>query len=149
MENSIAYKFYNLILNNRTDKQAEKILLDSLKYYISNNLLSETVQMNFHLADYYLKTNDKKKSLIHLEKSLGTASENEYISIFENKVFGFRNLLETAFSENIYKDFLYKIINNVLARDQTAWLSDECRKRLSLQIENFYDVQMASFGSLE
>lgn len=145
------YKTFDAILRKKseTGKNIEKALMDSLEFRFSKKLRSETAQSNFHLADYYFKTGEKDKAAEFLFKSLQTASEYEYISMFENKIFDFRDLLELAMTNITYNIFLKDIVQRVIRKSQFTWLSDDCRNRLALKIENFYDINMISFGDNE
>ncbi len=107
--------------------------------------------MNFHLADYYFKTGDEPKAFEWLAMALETASEKEYISQFENKVFDYHDLLFFGIKKlnRKHRSFLKNIFERVLGMAQTQWFSSDAKKRLTQQSENFYDISMSSFGSLE
>ena len=149
-EQNTGYNSLKAILNKKIKPEGdiEKTLLDALEYYKSNNLSSETVQSEFHLADYYLKKGSSDTAITYLEDSLRIGSERQYISIFENKVFDCRELFELAINKNIYKEFTQNIILNILHREEIKWLSKKCKHRLKIQIENFHDINMTSFGEL-
>ncbi len=134
---------------NSVNAEIEKNYLDFLKYYEDNSLIQSVVQLQFHLADYYLKSGQNETANKYLKECLKTASEKQYISFLENEVFPCRHVFDFAIENNIQKKFVETIIENVRNKLSYDWLSAECKKRLTVQIQTLTDLTLNSFGRTE
>lgn len=146
----IFYDSYKTIIDKKIkpDASIAKKLTNALKYNEANNLFLEAAQMYFHLADYYFKIKSYDKAKINLESYLQIASDRQYIPLVENKLYSHRKLFDFAIENDIHSSFIKEVTEKMFSTVNLEWLSDECKKRLNEQTENFYDISMTSIGEL-
>lgn len=148
---NLLYLFLISKLESRAvvNETIENSYLKFLKYLDENKLFQSTVQVQFHLADFYLKSNMTDTARKYLSLCLDTSSDKQYISYLENEVFPSRRVFDFAIENNIQKQFVKTIIENVRNKNTYSWISGECKKRLEVQAESLTDLGLYTFGKTE
>jgi DNA-binding SARP family transcriptional activator len=127
----------------------EKTLLDKLNFNKENNLLQEQTQIEFHLADFYLRAGSSDTALKYLKSCLDISSGKQYLSFLESEVVNSRHVFDFAISNNLQKQFVKTIFENVKEKINYEWLSSEYKKRLADEVESLTDLKLYSFGKTE
>lgn len=131
------------------DTNLDKILSSTIKFHETVNSLYNKTQVQFHIADYYLKKGNSGTSLRFLLDCLTTSSEKQYNSFLAQHFIQMRYLFDFAAANNIQKDYINTIYNTVFERNSYTWLSDECRNRLKNEKLKLYDIYLSTFGGAE
>ena len=134
---------------NSTHPGIEKVLLNALDYFENNYLVYSKVQIEFHLADFYFRSNKPDTCLKFLASSMNTSYDKKYISFLEQLFTDYRYLFDFAVKSGIQADFVSTLLNNVLEKRNIDWLSEECKKRNSISYENIFDISLVTFGGSE
>ncbi|RPI19279.1 MAG: hypothetical protein EHM58_02150 [Ignavibacteriae bacterium] len=147
----LEYELRKTILLNKsqTDPEFEKLLLKTLKYYESHNMLNSKVQLELYLADYYFKNGSLDAALVYLTSSLSVSSNKKYVSFLEQNYLNFRYLFDLAFSYGIEKNLINNCKLQLFEKINYQWLSEDCKLRLKNELECLYDIKLFTFGSIE
>lgn len=147
----IMIDYHKAIIENTgmPNAKAEKILLETHKFFELLNLIYPKVQVEFHLADYYFKTGNEKTSVKYLEDSVNTAANNSFSSFLSQHFISKRYLFDFAAAGGIKKDYIADIHSGLLERESYSWLSAECRKRTSKELLLLSDITVNCFGGTE
>jgi two-component SAPR family response regulator len=103
----------------------------------------------FHIADFYFKKNSFDSALNYISQSLNISAEKQYISFLEQNFIEYRYLFDLALSNKIQPNFIRGIQESLFEKTGYYWLSGQCKKRLTLEIEKPYDIKLKTFGGLE
>jgi tetratricopeptide (TPR) repeat protein len=153
---SINFDVWRTVLGKRRERSAtslgdgsqtrlyENILLNQYKLSESRNYFLDKCEIAFHLTDLCLKNDMTEPAQEYLEESLKIAEEKQYISFLERELLDSRVAFDFALGKNIYKDFVKSIFRNVFNKLEYDFLSDECRERITGQIDKLYDIRMKS-----
>jgi LuxR family transcriptional regulator, maltose regulon positive regulatory protein len=147
----IQYSFTKALLIKKESQVAEieEVLTEAYEYYTENKFTYNKTQAAFHLADYYYKTKNYKTSLVYLTEALNISHEKEYSSFLQRDFSDMKYLYDFAAANNIQKDFIKSIMNSLVSKKNTLWISEEARKRLTNSIEHNYDIRLSAFGKGE
>ncbi len=149
---SINFDVGNAVLAKRTKSipfaELEKTFLEQYKFCESKNYGIDKCEVGFHLADIYLNNGILESAEKYLQDALDAARDKQYVSFLERELLDSRALFDFALTENINKEFVKSIFENVLSKLSYDFLSDENRVRISGQIDGLYDISMSSFGEL-
>jgi DNA-binding SARP family transcriptional activator len=135
--------------NEKPDTQVEKVLLSSLKYYDSLNLIYSKSQAAFYLADFYYKTGKLQTALKYLKDSLDITSEKGFHSFITQDFISKRYLFDLAAANKIHVDYIQSIYSRLLERENYTWLSDDFRRRWEKESISLYDIKLVTFGGIE
>ncbi|MGH2574991.1 MAG: tetratricopeptide repeat protein, partial [Ignavibacteria bacterium] len=130
----------------------EKTLLEAKKQYDEINFLMHKRHCLFHLADYYLKKQNYDKAAEYLGQSLGLCADKDYISFLEHELIFDKTLFDFAIlSPKLasHRGFIRSIFEREINKLNIDWLSDECKRRLSIQTDKLYHINLISFGTFE
>lgn len=130
-------------------EQIETDLLEIYSYHesVNSNYAIEVAACN--LAKYYLKAGNISTALNYLEKTLSLAKEKEYYSFIQREYLVSPELFELAIKNNLHKDFIHEIYDNITAITGIEWISEAYKDKLAALIRRQYDIQMSVFGGLE
>jgi len=145
------YSFTKATLEKQQNRLAnvEAVFLEAYNYFLENNFLYDRIQVGFHLADFYQKAGNYQSALKYLTEVLDISSEKEYVSYLEKEIFDSRNLFDLALASGIRKEYVRSIASSAIDRVNISWLSEDCKMRLSREIDDLYDIKMNAFGTLE
>jgi LuxR family maltose regulon positive regulatory protein len=155
------YEYHNILIQYLKTKlsvrikpaaENESILLKTLEFHETNNILLQKIQIEFHLADYYLSSGMFDSAAKYLSDCLKLSSEKQYFSFLEQEILNSRHLFDFAISRPElaeFKKFIRTLFENVRGRLELNWISDNYRKRLAGEIHNTYDLSITAFGKLE
>jgi DNA-binding SARP family transcriptional activator len=144
----IFWKHFYCTQDIRSD-ETEQALLNTLNYHQIHKVNRPVPQFEFHLADYYLQTNNPETAKNYLQKSLGTISAKKYLSNAEQLFVLSRNVFDFAISQNIEKKFIKEIQRRLIDKAELVFISEDFRKRLKEQVKQIIDIKFCSFGVLE
>ncbi|MFI5211431.1 MAG: BTAD domain-containing putative transcriptional regulator [Ignavibacteria bacterium] len=124
----------------------EPVLMEAYEYYKEKKITYSKIQISFHLADYYRRVDNLRFSLHFLKEALEVSEEKEYTAFLQRELYDFRPLFDFALANNIQKEFIKSLNSSFLEKNDTAWISLECRKRLLEIYGSFYDIRVNLFG---
>jgi LuxR family maltose regulon positive regulatory protein len=147
-------EYLKIIISTRINihQDIEQVLLRVLDFHEKNNILQQKVQIEFNIADYYLRCGMNDSASKYLNNCLRVSADRQFISFLEQEILNSRSVFDFALINpalSIHKDFIKTLFENVKSRLEYNFLSDECRKRFAVQIEELNDIRMFSFGRLE
>ena len=128
------------------DESVEQVLLEAYEYYKKNKIIYNQTQVAFHIADYYLRTNNFQNTHKYISGTLNAASEKDYISFLQRDFMDSRYLFDFAVANNIQKDFIKMITDSLLHKKEMEWISEDCKKRITELSLSVYDITLNSFG---
>jgi LuxR family transcriptional regulator, maltose regulon positive regulatory protein len=104
------------------------------------------------VCKYYLIKKLPDSALNYCKIFLESASQNKIVGFFPNELIKSRLVFDYALSHpelNQHKDYIKSIFDAVFERVNYNWLSEKCKARQKIEIENLTDINMNSFGRLE
>jgi len=139
------------LLNKESNgnKGTEKTLLDSYAYYDDRKFIFDKTNLCYHIADFYVRTNQTETGTRYLEECLKTSQEKDYLSFLIREFFYSRKIFDFAISNKLNKDFIKALTAQAIEIADIDWLSGESRERLNNEIENICDIRLTSFGEIE
>lgn len=99
-----------LMKKEKIDSKIESILLDARKYYDENELVYNKMQVCYHLADYYIKVDNKAAAKKYLDECLTLAKEKEFISFLHREFKHSEEMICFAQDNKIQKDFVDEVV---------------------------------------
>lgn len=148
----ILYLKKKLSVRTVLESDTEKILINALDFHEKHNIILQKAQIEFNLADYYLRSEMEESALKYLKDCLKVSSEKQYVSFLEQEILNSRSVFDFAVSHpelSEYRKFIRILFDNLRQRLDFNWYSDKCRKRLTQQIKELDDIRMNTFGKLE
>jgi DNA-binding SARP family transcriptional activator len=124
----------------------ETVLLEAYTYYKDNLLIYNKTQIEYHLADYYLRNNQPRSACKYLSECLGVSKEKEYFAHLQREYISSKSLFDFAFANNIEKSFVKMIIDETISKPESSWLTYESWINLQKISEQLYDVNISAFG---
>lgn len=148
----ILYLRKKLSLRTEPEPDTEQILLKTLEFHEENKILQQKVQIEFYLADFYIRASMPDSAAKYLKECLKVSSEKQYISFLQQEILNSRYVLDFTISHpelTAYKKFIRTLIEGVRERPHFSWISEQCRRSMTQQISELDDIRMTSFGKLE
>ena len=148
----ILYLRKKLTVRTKTEPDVENILIKALDFHEKHNIVLQKVQIEFNLADYYLRSGMGESALEYLKDCLKVSSEKQYMSFLEQEILNSRSVFDFAISHpelSEYKKYIRTLFENVRQRLDYDWLSEKYRERLTKQTKELDDIRMNTFGRLE
>jgi LuxR family maltose regulon positive regulatory protein len=98
---------------SETDASTEKDISKALKYYTDKSMSYEKVHSVYHLADYYIRSGNKKKAVEYIREAFDEGEKKKFITLFQKEFIFNRTVFDVAAEEKIGRDFIDSIIANV------------------------------------
>ena len=116
-----------------TDASIEKDISTAIKYYTDKSMSYEKVHSVYHLADYYIRSGNKKKAVEFIREAFEEGEKKKFITLFQKEFLFNRAVFDAAAEEKIGRDFIDSIIANVSITGDS----------------NVYDIKLSVLGEMK
>ncbi len=135
--------------DNASLASVESVLIEIYEYYRDNKFIYENAHAAFHLAEFYLKQGLLNSAVKYLAQCLKISKDKEYVSYLQREFMDSRIVFDFAIANNIEKDFVKSIINSVITKNESDWISESFKKRFESVLHSYYDISVFTFNRLE
>lgn len=146
----VQYMVSKALLVKKTEPDIPKVcgevLLEAYEFYKENHFTYNMAQAAFHLADYYFSKNEQINATRYLKECLSISSEKEYTSYLEKELPLSRSLFDFAEMNDLSTEFIGLLKDSFINKKEEHWTSNECKKRITKEIFEFYDIRAELFG---
>lgn len=94
-------------------KSVEDRIIKARDYYSDKFMMYEKIHSDFHLADYYLRSGNKKKALQLIEEVFNEGEERKFTTLFQKEFLFSRTVFDAAAEEKIGRDFIDLFVSGI------------------------------------